>query len=58
MRESDVVDFIGLVKDETLLVNDPLFLKSANDQYCERPSKSTQQNPKHKRINNICHHGR
>ena len=51
MRESDLVDFIELVKDETLLVNDPLFLKSANDQYCERPSKSTQQNPRHKRNN-------
>ena len=25
MREPDLVDFIELVKDETLLVNDPLF---------------------------------
>ena len=49
MREPDLVDFIELVKDETLLVNDPLFSKSAIDQYCERPSKGSQQNPKHKR---------
>ena len=49
MREPDLVDFIELVKDETLLVNDPLFSKSAIDQYCEKPSKGSQQNPKHKR---------
>ena len=49
MRETDLVDFIELVKDETLLVNDLLFSKSAIDQYCERPSKGSQQNPKHKR---------
>ena len=49
MREPDLVDFIELVKDETLLVNNPLFLKSGIDQYCERPSKGSQQNPKHKR---------
>ena len=49
MREPDLVDFIALVKDETLLVNDPLFSKSAIDQYCEKPSKGSQQNPKHKR---------
>ena len=49
MREPDLVDFIELVKDETLLVNDPLFSKSAVDQYCEKPSKGSQQNPKHKR---------
>ena len=41
--------FIELVKDETLLVNEPLFSKSAFDQYCERPSKGSEQNPKHKR---------
>ena len=29
MREPDLVDFIDLAKDETLLVNDPLFSKSA-----------------------------
>ena len=49
MREPDLVYFIELVKDERLLVNDPLFSKSAIDQYCERSSKSFQQNPKHKR---------
>ena len=49
MREPDLVDFIELVKDETLLVNDPLFSKSAIDQYCEKPSKGSQQNPKRKR---------
>ena len=49
MREPDLVDFIELVKDETLLVNDPLFSKSATDQYCEKPSKDSQQNCKHKR---------
>ena len=49
MREPDLVDFIELVKDETLLVNDPLFSKSAIDQYCEKPSKGSQEIPKHKR---------
>ena len=49
MREPDLVDFIELVKDETLMVNDPLFSKLAIDQYCEKPSKCSQQNPKHKR---------
>ena len=48
MGEPDLVDFIELVKDETLLVNDPLFTKSAIDQYCEKPSKGKQQNLKHK----------
>ena len=33
MREPDLVDFIELVKDDTLLVNDLLFSKSATDQY-------------------------
>ena len=49
MREPDLVDFIELVKDETFLVNDTVFSKSAIDQYCEKPSKGSQQNPKHKR---------
>ena len=49
MSEPGLVDFIELVKDETLLVNDPLFSKSATDQYCEKPSKDSQQNCKHKR---------
>ena len=49
MREPDLINFIELVKDETLLVNDALFSKSAIDQYCEKPLKDSQQNPKHKR---------
>ena len=49
MRDPDSVDFIELVKDEMLLVNNPLFSKSAIDQYCDRPSKGSQQKPKHKR---------
>ena len=49
MREPDLVDFIELVNDETLLVNDHLFSKSATDQHCERSSKGSQQNPKHKK---------
>ena len=49
IREPDLVDFIKLAKDETLLVNEPLFSKSAIDQYCEGPSKDLQQNPKYKR---------
>ena len=49
MTEPDLVDLIELVKDETLLVKDPLFSESAINQYCERPSKGSQQNPKHKR---------
>ena len=32
MREPDLVDFIELVKDETLLVNDPLFSTVRNHQ--------------------------
>ena len=55
MTESDLVDFIELVKVETLLVNDPLFAKSAIDQYCWRPSKGSQQNPKHKRNKLMIH---
>ena len=49
MREPDLVDSIELVQDEILLVNEPLILKSAIDQYCEKPSKGSQQNPKYKR---------
>ena len=49
MREPDLADFIELVKDETLLVNDPLFSKSAIDQCSEKPSKGSQQNSKQKR---------
>ena len=43
MRESGLVDFIELLKDETLKDEnlDPLFLKSATDQYCDRSSKSS-----------------
>ena len=49
MREPDLVDFIELVKNETLLVNGPLFSKSTIDQCFKKPSKGSQQNPKHKR---------
>ena len=49
IREPDLIDFIELAKDETLLVNEPLFSKLAINQYCERPLKGSQQNPKHKR---------
>ena len=49
MRDSDLVDFNELVKDEILLANDLLLSKSAIDQDCERSSKGLQQNPKHKR---------
>ena len=48
-REPDLEDFIEFTRDETLLVEDPLFSKLAIDQYCERSSKGSQQNPKHKR---------
>ena len=48
MTEPDLVDFIELVKDEILLLIDPLFSKSAIDQYCEKPSKGSKQNPKPK----------
>ena len=53
MREPDLVDFIEPAKDETLLVNDPLFSTSAIDQYCDRPPKGSEQNPTHKRNNLI-----
>ena len=46
MRKPDLVDFIELVKDEILLVTDPLFSKSAVYQYCKKPSKGSKQNPK------------
>ena len=49
MRKPGLIDFTELVKNETLLLNDPLFSKPAIDQYCEKPSKGSQQNPKHKR---------
>ena len=49
MREPDLVDFIELAKNETLLVIDPLFSKSTIDQCCKKPSKGSKQNPKHKR---------
>ena len=49
VREPELADFIELVKHKTLLVNNLLFSKSPNDQYCERSSKDLQQNPKHKR---------
>ena len=49
LRESNLDDFVEFVKDEKLLVNDPLFSKLAIDQYCERSSKGSQQNLKHKR---------
>ena len=32
MREPDLVDFVELMKDKTLLVNNPLFSKSPIDQ--------------------------
>ena len=48
LREPNLVDFIEFVKHETFLVNDPLFSESATDQYCERASKGSQQNTKHK----------
>ena len=47
LREPELVDFIEFAKDETLLVNDPLFSKSAIDHYWERSSKGSEQNPKH-----------
>ena len=60
LRELNLVDFAAFVKDETLLINDPLSSKSVIDLYCEGSSKVSQQNlkPKKKQFNNICHHGR
>ena len=49
MGEPELADFIEFGKDEIVLVNEPLFSKSAIDQYCEKPSKDSQQNPEHKR---------
>ena len=49
LREPDQIDFIDFVKAETLLFNCTLFSKSSNDQYYERSSKGSQQNPNHKR---------
>ena len=41
-------DFIGFIKEETDLVNDPLFSKSAIDQYQEK--KSTKNEHPKKRL--------
>ena len=37
-QEATLMDFIGLIKEETDFVNDPLFSKSAIDQYQEKKS--------------------
>ena len=38
-RESGLLHFVEFVKDETLLVNDPLFPKSATDQRSQKRSQ-------------------
>ena len=48
MKKPELVDFIELVKDEILLVKDLLLSKSEVDQYCEKLSKVSEQNPKRK----------
>ena len=58
MREPDLVDFIELVMDETLLLNDPLFSKSATDIVRDH-QKAHNKVPNIKETSkNICHHGR
>ena len=47
-REATLRDFIGFIKEETDLVNDPLFSKSAIDQYQEK--KSTKNEHPKKRL--------
>ena len=43
-REATLRDFIGLIKEETDLVNDPLFSKSVIDQYQEKSTKNEHPN--------------
>ena len=47
-RETTLRNFIGFIKEETDLVNDPLFSKSAIDQYQEK--KSTKNEHPKKRL--------
>ena len=49
-REATLRDFIGFIKEETDLVNDSLFSKSAIDQYQEK--KSTKNEHPKKRMTN------
>ena len=48
-RESTLYDFIDLISEETMLVNDPLFSKEAIEQYNEK--RSSRQENSTKRIN-------
>ena len=51
LREPDLLHFIKLLEDETLLIKNPLFSKSVIYQYFERSSKGPQQNPSTKQVN-------
>ena len=42
-RESELVDLIEMVDEETILVNDPLFSREAISQYVNKPDKFNQQ---------------
>ena len=45
-REATFRDFIGLIKEETDLVNDTLFSKGAIDQYHEKKSTKNEHSKK------------
>ena len=38
-KEGSLGDFIELIHEETMLVNDPLFSKEAADQYTDKKSR-------------------
>ena len=55
-REGTLGDFIKLIHEEKMLVNDPLFSKEAVDQYTDK--KSSKQGNSKKRINTFATHSK
>ena len=49
-RESDLIDFVQFVEEETLLMNDPLFSSEALHEYAGQKEKAG--NAKHKKLKN------
>ena len=50
MRESDLIDFVQFVEEETLLINDPLFSREPLHDYAGQEEKVG--NAKHKKLKN------
>ena len=55
-REGALGDFIKLIHEETMLVNDPLFSKEAVDPYTDK--KVSKQDHSKKRINTFATHSK